>query len=267
VIVSPPQQVHGQTVAIRLGITILLLLAIVPLAIAGSDDAGKLEPVALSIAAALTILGIAFWVVVGKTVLTIHAEGIRRTTAFGVTEITWDEVEETRYRVIPVQVSGLIGGVIGLAVMAAARRAGGKGATSSLRLTVIAKDGRKILVTSNCKRAGDAIGVILAKVQPPILADAKRRVGSGDTVAFGPLSVSRDGIAWKQKERIAFAALSRASIVGQYLDLRRKGKMLSVARVRSDRVPNVLVFLELIEGLGVGAGEIHGIDPLARIQV
>lgn len=266
-IVSPPQQIHGQTVAIRLGVTILLLLAIIPLAVAGSDNAGKIEPVALAIAGALAILGIAFWVIVGKTVLTIHSEGIRRTTAFGQMEITWDEVQETRYRVIPVQAGGLVGGLVGLAVMAAARRVGGKGATSSLRLTVIAKDGRKILVTSNCQRAGDAIGVILARVQPPILADAQRRIGSGDTVAFGPLSVSRDGVAWKQKDRIPFADLSRASIVGQYLDLRRRGKMLSVARVRSDRIPNVLVFLELIEGLGVGAGEIHGIDPLARIQV
>jgi hypothetical protein len=265
-IVSPPQQVHRQTVAIRLAVTLLFLVAIGLLVMAGLDkgNAGKVERVPLAVAVVLAILCIVFWVIVGKTILSIHSEGLSRTTAFGLTEITWDAVQETRYRVIPLQVGG---GLLGIAAVAAARRVGGRAATTSFRLTVIARDGRKIMVTSNYKRAGDAVGVILAKVQPPILADARRRIASGDTVAFGPLSVSRAGIAWKKRDPIPFTDVSRVSIVGQYLDLRRKGKMLSVARVRSDRVPNVLVFLELVEGLGAAAGEIHGIDPLARIQV
>lgn len=262
-IVSPPQQSHGQTVVVRLLVSLLLLFAIVPLAIAGVGEKGKSEPVALGIAVGLTLLGIAFWIAVGKTVLTIHAEGLRRTTAFGQTEIPWDEVLETRYRAITVQGGG---GLLGIAAVAAARKIGGRAATTSFRLAVIARDGRKIQITSNYKRAGDAIGVILAKVQPPILAEARRRVDSGDTALFGPISVSRAGVAWKKKEPIPFPDLSRAEIHGQYLQLRRRGKMLSVARVRSDRVPNVLVFLELLEGLGVGAGEIQGIDPLARIH-
>jgi Family of unknown function (DUF6585) len=132
---------------------------------------------------------------------------------------------------------------------------------------VIARDGRRILVTSNTRHAAEAIGVVLGKVQPPILAEARRRVGAGDSASFGALSVSREGVSWKGKPPVPFAELSAARIVGQYLRLRRKGKLFDLVKVRSDKIPNVLVFLELIESLGVGAGEIQGIDPLARVQV
>ncbi len=261
--VSPPQQRHGQTVAVRAALVLLLLLAIVPLAIAGIGEKGRLEPVPLAIAATLAAIGIVLCVVIGKTEIAIHAEGVRRVTVFSATEIPWADVSETRYRVIPIQV----GGLVGVAARAAAQRLGGRAAATSMRLTVVSREGPRILVTSNYEHASDAIGVILGKVQPPILAEARRRVDGGDTVLFGPLGVSREGVSWKGKPPIPFAELSSARIVGQYLRLRRKGKMLDVAKARSDKVPNVLVFLDLIEALGAGAGEIRGIDPLARVQI
>ena len=134
-------------------------------------------------------------------------------------------------------------------------------------MTVIAKDGSKILITSNYRQAADAIGLILGKVQPPMLASARRRVEAGDTVAFGPLSVGRNGVAWKRKEPVPFAELSSARIVGQYLRLRRKGKLFDIAKVRTDKVPDVLVFMDLLEAMGAGAGETKSIDPLARVQI
>lgn len=259
---SPPQQSHGQTAALRLALGLLLLLIVVPLALVAVGGKEGTEPVSLAVAVALVALYAGVWVVVGKTVLTIHPEGIRRTTAFGAIEILWEEVVETRYRVVPVQ----IGGLVGVAARAAAQRVGGKAATTSLRLEVIARDGKKIRITSNYRLAADAIGVILGKIQPPILAEARRRVDAGDTVPFGPFLVSRGGVAWKRKPPVPFSELSSARIVGQYLRLRRKGKLLDIAKVRTDKVPNVLVFLDLLEALGAGAGEIKGIDPLARVQ-
>lgn len=262
--VSPPEQEHGQTIAVRLGISLLFLLVIGLFILAGfSAPVGRTEPVPFAIAAGLAVVCVVLWVLIGKTRLSIHPEGIRKTMAFGETEIRWEDVKETRYRVIPVQA----GGVLGYAATAAARRVGGKAATTSLRLLVISREGTKILVTSNYKRALDAIGVILGKIQPPILADARKRITAGESVAFGPVAVSRDGVAWKNKPPVPFADLSMAMIQGQYLRLKRKGKLLDIAKVRSDKVPNVLVFLDLIEGLGAGAGETRGIDPLARIRV
>lgn len=162
-LISPPQQIHKQTLAVRLGITLLFLLVIVPLVI-GAVNArpDKPEPVLLWIAA----------------------------------------VRETRFQAMPIQAGG---GLLGYAAVAAARRVGGKAATTKVRLDVIGRDGRRIQIT-------------------------------------------------------------KAAIFGQFLRLKRKGKMLDICRVRTDKVPNVLVSLDLIESLGAGAGESHVIDPLARVQ-
>ena len=58
-----------------------------------------------------------------------------------------------------------------------------------------------------------------------------------------------------------------AEIAGQMLRIRKKGKMLSLVSVRSDKVPNVLLLLETMEKLGVGAGSAPTIDPLARVRI
>lgn len=260
--ISPPSQSHGQTVVLRLVIALAFLIPVaIILAIVLSEPPEKREASAFAVAAGLVVVCAVLWVVIGKTVLHIHPEGIRRASAFGETEMRWEDIRETRFQAIPVQA----GGLIGYAAIAAARRVGGKAATTSLRLQVISNDGRRIKITSNFRKASDAIGEILGRIQPKMLADAKGRVAQGETVQFGPLAVSRAGVAWKRKEPVPFAELSKAAIQGRQLRLKRKGKLLDVCAVGSDKVPNVLVFLDLIESLGVGAGQ-TAIDPLARVQ-
>ena len=63
------------------------------------------------------------------------------------------------------------------------------------------------------------------------------------------------------------AILAKAEITGQNLRIRRKGKMLSLVTIRSDKVPNVLLLLETMEKLGVGAGSVPAVDPLARVRI
>jgi len=55
-------------------------------------------------------------------------------------------------------------------------------------------------------------------------------------------------------------------LVGTNLRVKRQGKWLSVISVRSDKVPNVLVFLEVLESLAPQVKS-TGIDPLARVRV
>lgn len=259
--ISPPTQSLGQTFTVRLAISFVFLVPTVILVMVTLGEK-PLNTVPLAIAGGLVVLCGVLWVVIGKTVLSIHPEGLRRTTAFGETELPWEEIRETRFQAIPVQA----GGLIGFAALATVRHFGGKGATTSLKLQVIGNDGRRLNVTSNYRHASDAIGFIMGRIQPKMLADAKRSVENGETVFYGPLSVSRAGVAWKRKDPVPFGELSKAAIQGRYLRLKRKGKFLDICRVRTDKVPNVLVFLDLIESLGAGAGETASIDPLARVQ-
>ena len=48
--------------------------------------------------------------------------------------------------------------------------------------------------------------------------------------------------------------------------LKREGKWMAAISVRSDKVPNVLVFLEVLESLAPQVKS-TGIDPLARVRM
>jgi hypothetical protein len=44
-----------------------------------------------------------FWMVLGKTVLIINGAGVRCESILGQQEMAWEEIVETRYRVVPVK--------------------------------------------------------------------------------------------------------------------------------------------------------------------
>jgi hypothetical protein len=50
------------------------------------------------------------------------------------------------------------------------------------------------------------------------------------------------------------------------LQIKRQGKWCSAISVRSDKVPDVLVFLEVLESLAPQTKS-TGIDPLARVRM
>jgi hypothetical protein len=109
-IISPPSAVYRQTLAIRVAVCILMSFPVVILAIVGlAGDEPQLVP--LTIMALL--LGATIWmcIAIGRTQISVHAEGIRRTSFSGAKEIEWKDVAEYRYRLVPMQTAGgLIGG-------------------------------------------------------------------------------------------------------------------------------------------------------------
>jgi Family of unknown function (DUF6585) len=249
---SPPRRIFRQTVALRLALGILILLFAIPFIVAGlASDPVEYIPVVIGV----LILGAyaALWVAIGKTTVTVFSEGVRRFSVFGTRELLWGDISEYRYRVIPVQYGGLIGGVIGMAVQAAVSAASGKSARS-LNLTLKGKTRRDIKVTSNLKNAEQAIDMIVKEIHDRLRPELKRRLANSDEVTFGPLGLSVQGVSWKGKERIPVAEIGKAEISGRRLRIRRKGKMLDAVGVSADKVPNVLLALELIQELRVNAG-------------
>ena len=214
------------------------------------------------VVAALAILTVVLWIVIGKIVLTIHDEGVRYTSVFGIKEMEWRQVREYRYRVVPVQG----GGLIGYAMLAAARRAGGRQATTNLYLTLVDEGGRKMMVTSSFKDAYDAVGMILGALHQAMRPAVDAGVASTGAT-FGPLRLTARELQWKQKDPVPLGELMNAEITGQTLRIRKQGKMLSLVAVRSDKVPNVLLLLETMEKLGVGATGTPQVDPLARVRL
>jgi hypothetical protein len=250
----------GQTYAIRI---LLVMLMVLPVGLVWSlaDASQNPEQVLLWACVVAGVIVAALWIVIGRTSLTLSDAGVRKESVFGTQEILWPQITETRYLVTPIRVwahFGLIGALIGSL---------SKTQNANLTLRVISIDGREIKITSNFQDAKEAIGIVLGKISPAMVSEARGKIEHGGTVQFGPLALSKTDLAWKAgSSSLPLSEIQSAEIVGSKLRVKRKGKMMAAYSARSDKVPNVLVFLEVLDWAApqLRSGQI---DPLARVRL
>jgi len=218
------------------------------------------HPTLFWISIAVCIAAVVFWIALGKSALIISDSGIRRESAFGQQEMTWSQITETRYQVVPINVYGHFG-LIGILIAMSSKKSG----RAHLTLELISQDRRKLKVTSNYSKADEAISIILSRILPPMVQNAKSKVQRGETVQFGGLRISATALTWKGNS-IPVSEITGAELVRSNLQIKRSGKWMSAVNVRSNKIPDVLVFLEVLESL---APQIKstGVDPLARVRM
>jgi hypothetical protein len=258
-IISPPSAVYRQTLANRVAVCVLMTFPVVILAIIGlAGDEPQLVPLTIM----ALILGATIWmcIAIGRTQISIHAEGIRRTSFSGAKEIEWKDVAEYRYRLVPIQT---VGGLIGVAIMAAAARRGSRGMNMFFKL--IANDGRKIQVSSNFKNAEEAIGRILGQIHPAMQKKVNAQLDQG-AAKFGDVTLSRLTIQWKNKPPVVLSEVTKAEIKGTKLSIRKKDKVFDAISAPAQNIPNVLLLLETLDTLGLAKNQAPSIDPLARVR-
>ncbi len=259
-IISPPEKTYRQNLTVRLAALIVPAIAWMVALIIWADEP-KPGPISMGVAIGLTALWAAMWYWVGKAELTVHQEGIRRTTAFGAQELMWEEVSETRFTQVPMgQAMAIHFGLIGWLI---ASKMGNSGGSNQRQLALHAPDGRKLRISANWRDADDAIRIALHRVDPRIKADARRRIQGGEALSFGNVSLSQRGIAWKQKEPIPLATLVKCKIEGAQLRVKAEGKWLDNISVATSKVPNVFVLLDLVDEFRSG-GKPSAPDPLLR---
>jgi len=246
------------TVRILLSFVVLGLLA----GLWATQDDPRIEahPTLLWISIALGFATVALWFVLGKSTLILSESGVRRESLFGQQEMAWSQVAETRYQVIPINVYahfGLIGALIAMSSKKSGR--------AQLSLELINHDRQKLKITSNYRNADEAIGLILARLMPPMVQSVKGRVQRGETVQFGGVGLSATAVTWKG-ESLPVSEITKAELAGANLQIKRQGKWLSAVSVRSNKVPDVLVFLEVLESLAPQI-KATGVDPLARVRM
>jgi hypothetical protein len=201
----------------------------------------------------------AFWILFGKSTLIVNDAGVQRETIFGQQEMAWGQITETRYRVTPINIYGHFGLVGYILAMSS------KSGRAQLSLELVSGDGKKLKVTSMFRNAGDAIGIILARILPPMVQSVKARLQRGETVQFGGIGLSATAVTWKN-QTIPVTQITKAELLRTNLVVKREGKWLAAISVRSDKVPNALVFLEVLESLAPQVKS-TGIDPLARVRM
>lgn len=200
-----------------------------------------------------------FWILQTKSALIINDAGVRRESAFGQQEMAWNQIARTRYRVVPISAYGHLGLIGALLAMTT------KSGRAQLSLELISSDGKTLKVTSGFRDSTEAIGMILGRILPGIVQSAKTRIQRGETVQFGDVGISASTVTFK-KTSIPLSEITKAEIVGSNLQVKRRGKWLAAISVRSDKVPDVLAFLELLESMAPQVKD-SGIDPLARVRI
>ena len=95
---------------------------------------------------------------------------------------------------------------------------------------------------------------------------ASAKIRRGESVPFGQLELCATTVKWKEQAPVPLVELDSVQINGATLRIKRVGRWLGVVRVRSDKIPDVLVFLELVESLAPQLKS-TAMDPVARIRL
>lgn len=257
--VSPPERTFHQNLTWRL-LALFPALVAWGIALGLYADANKVEPISAVIAAVLTALTVWVWIAAAKAQLSIHSEGVQIQGTLSFKEMRWEEISETRFHHLPAgQQAAVHFGLLGYLIARVASR----GSTGSMNLFLKSGDGRKLNITSTWREVPDAIRMVLRKVNPRIKEDIRRRVRNGETVMFGKVGLSQQGVVWKDKPPIPFATLAKCRIDGVNLRIKTDGKWLDNIAVATSKVPDVFVFLDLVDELKSG-GEAADVDPVAR---
>jgi hypothetical protein len=253
------EQRFGAAYTLRIFVVLGVLGVLAGLWAAQDDPHSGSHPVLMWMSVGVLVAGAALWIALGKSVLIINQSGVRRESVFGPQEMAWSQIKETRYRVVPINMYGHFGLVGALLAMYS------KSGRAQLTLRLVSQDGKKLNVKSNFRKADEAIGIILSKILPPMVQNVKARLQRGETVQFGGLGLSATAVTW-QGASIPVSELTKAELVRSNLQIKRQGKWLSAISVRSDKVPDVLVFLEALESLAPQLKS-TGVDPLARVRM
>jgi len=255
-IYSPAEESYGQTANLIGGLAVMVAIpAILCFILAFNGDSVEMVPLMIGVAI-LVALGF-LWNLIRKTELSIHAEGVRRVSAFGTQELAWDEIAEYRYQEIPIKAGGAVGGLIGMAIQAAYEAKTGKKAKSRV-LTLQGRDkSKKIKVTSNFQNAEDAIQRIVNRLHDRRREGVRQRLDRYGQVKFGGLTLTRQGVSWNGKEEIPWSGILKIELAGRHLCI-RKGKLFNTLSVVQGNVPDLLLAVEMMNAL-------HGSAQMAPV--
>ena len=246
--ITPAEKTYAYSKGMRvLALLPFLLVAGIGALVVTPDWQNLEQPAWLAGLVGSAALSVFLWMSLSRELISVHSEGISRSGLFGVKEIRWDQVKETRYsQTTTAQNVGVHFGVIGILIAAVvARKADASKSTQVLK--VASQDGTKINLTSQLQNHRELMKTVLSRVNPRLLNDLRTRVKQGIPVEFGKLQLSLEGIRWGSKGPLPYQQIEMAGIRGQSFCIKATGKWMNFLSVMASRVPNAFVALDLIE--------------------
>lgn len=114
-------------------------------------------------------------------------------------------------------------------------------------LTLQVGGGRQVRLTQDLADLGGLIELVKQRVYPRLLAEYTRAFHRGDPLAFGPLTITSQGVLTGRR-MLRWEEISEPSLDGGHLLLQTLGsKRISRLRIPVNRVPNVDLCLQLLQ--------------------
>jgi hypothetical protein len=185
----------------------------------------------------LGALPVRSWLMRRGKVIEVYEQGLARIQGKQVKVTRWDDIDAVWQRITRHYHSGMYTG-------------------TTYVYTIQARNGERFNVSQIYKDI-EALGQIIqsevtARQLPPIV----RAYQSGQTVNFGKLSLNTQGLIFKDKQ-LAWNQIQDLKIDRGYISVKQEGgRWFNWAQVTADSVPNLFVFLALIDNIvGIRTGK------------
>lgn len=236
---SPPERTFRDSLTRRIAAG-LLFFALLAWGVYDRRDSGEFDRLVWEfIVAAGALFGFVLIRSAGRRI-EIHPEGISYVSLFRQADLTWEEIASTRYQQQSIDM--VVNSELLLPLFYALADK-----TDFMLPTLWITGQRTIRIGPSIRDGHEAIGLVLAKVDSRLMSEARRFLDSGAAVTFGKISVSPAGVAWKTRIPIPWNEISECRLEGRRLRIRRQGRLYDSIVVRSKKVPNIFVLMDMIE--------------------
>jgi hypothetical protein len=235
IVATHPATVFARVLAVLMMVVPGTALVAIATQLSGKDADARLPAIAGG--ATLLLLGILAIVQQGRSRVLIRSDGVERWGLRGkLWALRWTEMAELRYRAVKLRLYSVI--PVG----------------TNIYLTLTDPRGRKHRVPSNMKGM-DLLAERIAEEQTTArFAEARAAIERGDEVRFGTaLILDREKVCTRKLfggyKSCPLSEIERIAVESGFLRIRQKGKLLAFGGGSIGAIPNVFLFLRLLDAL------------------
>ncbi len=159
--------------------------------------------------------------------VTVDANGLTHIQNGRTTSMRWDDISTVWQSITKRYTNGIYTGTTYL-------------------YTVQANDGKKLKLTNSLNRVEKLGNTIQNEVSKRHFPRALETYNSGGTVSFGNLTLNRMGLT-RGSDTLAWSEIQGVQMQKGYMEIKKQGKWLRWAKIPVSSIPNLFVFLTLMD--------------------
>lgn len=159
----------------------------------------------------------------------VFSEGFAFTRGGKVDALRWEQIDSMLFSIVKRYMNGIYTG-------------------TQHKYTIRGIDGRQFVLNdriNNVGQLGETLSAMVTRVKlPEVIAAFK----AGETITFGPFSVSLQGVS-NGKELIAWEQIKEFRVNNGFVTVKKEGKWLNWSSVQVATIPNFFIFLALVNAI------------------